>query len=176
MNLAAIPAFAAGDIVHVIVEAPRGASLKLKYEVEGQAMSVSRPLPLGVVFPLDWGFVPSTEADDGDPLDAMLLWDVASYPGTVVPSRPIGVLQVEQNRTNYDPSQRSRNDRILCVPVAARREQSLTTLGALPLRVRQELEHFATAATALEGKDVRILGWADAEAALGLVRSAATRR
>ena len=55
---------------------------------------MSRPLPAGVTFPFDWGFVPSTEASDGDPLDALLLWDVPSFPGVVVPCRAIGVLQV----------------------------------------------------------------------------------
>ena len=61
MNLAAIPTFANDDIFHVIVEAPRGSTLKLKYEPRWEAMSVSRPLPAGVSFPFDWGFVPSTD-------------------------------------------------------------------------------------------------------------------
>ena len=126
MNLAAIPTFASDDIFHVIVEAPRGSTLKLKYEPRWEAMSVSRPLPAGVSFAFDWGFVPSTEASDGDPLDALLLWDVPSFPGVVVPCRAIGVLQVEQNRRNRDPSERIRNDRVLSVPLDARRELGLT--------------------------------------------------
>jgi inorganic pyrophosphatase len=173
MNLAAIPAFATEQVFHVVVEAPRGSVLKLKYEPRWEAMSVSRPLPLGVSYPFDWGFIPSTFAADGDPLDAMLFWDVTSYPGVIVPSRAIGVLQVEQNRTNHDPSERVRNDRILSVPLQARREHAISDVGALPLRVRQELEQFAIAATNLEGKDVRIVGWGDAEAALELVRHSA---
>jgi inorganic pyrophosphatase len=98
---------------------------------------VSRPLPLGVTYPFDWGFVPSTRTADGDPLDAMLLWDVPSYPGVVVPCRAIGVLYVEQNRANHNPAVRIRNDRIISMPVEARREQSLTDLTALPARVRR---------------------------------------
>jgi inorganic pyrophosphatase len=175
MNLAAIPAFASDDIFHVVVEAPRGSTLKLKYEPQWEAMSVSRPLPAGITFPFDWGFVPSTEADDGDPLDALLLWDVPSFPGVVVPCRAIGVLHVEQNRTKDNPSQRIRNDRVLCIPVEARREHGLTDVVMLPARVRQELETFTIAATALEGKDVRIVGWGDATAALELVRNAVMR-
>ncbi len=173
MDLAAIPAFAGDDIFHVVVETPRGSVLKLKYEPRWQAMSVSRPLPLGVTFPFDWGFVPSTHAADGDPLDAMLLWDVPSYPGVVIPCRAIGVLRVEQNRVNRDPSQRIRNDRVMAIPVEARREHGIADVAELPERVRQELEQFAIAATALEGKDVRILGWGDAAAALALVRESA---
>ena len=137
MNLAAIPAFARDDVFHVIVEAPRGSTLKLKYEPRWEAMSVSRPLPAGVTFPFDWGFVPSTEAADGDPLDALLLWDVPSFPGVVIPCRAIGVLQVEQNRGIRDPSERIRNDRVLAVPVDARRELGVTDLTGVPKRVIQ---------------------------------------
>jgi inorganic pyrophosphatase len=175
MNLAAIPAFAGDDIFHVVVEVPRGSTLKLKYQPEWEAMSVSRPLPLGVTFPFDWGFIPSTKVADGDPLDAMLLWDVPSYPGVVVQCRAIGVLRVDQNRTNHDSSARVRNDRIMAVPVEARREKRITAITALPERVRQELEQFAIAATALEGKDVRVVGWGDAAAALKLVQESVIR-
>ncbi len=175
MNLADIPALAGDDTFHVVVETPRGSTLKLKYEPRWEAMSVSRPLPLGVIYPFDWGFVPSTQADDGDPLDAMLLWDVPSFPGVVIPCRAVAVLNVEQNRTNHDPSERIRNDRIMCLPIAARREHGITDLASLAARVRQELEQFAVAATALEGKDARVIGWGDAAAALGLVHESATR-
>jgi inorganic pyrophosphatase len=174
MNLAAIPAFADGDAFHVVVEAPRGSSLKLKYEPKWEAMSVSRPLPLGLSFPYDWGFVPSTEGPDGDPVDAMLLWDVSSYPGVVIECRALGLLQIEQNRLNREPSQRIRNDRIMAMPVEARRRQTVAGVDGLTDRVRQELEQFAMAAAALEGKDPRILGWAGADAALELLRRSVT--
>src|SRR6188768_2678641 len=124
MDLNRIPALD-GDTVHVVVESPRGSALKLKYEETWEAMSVSRPLPAGVVYPFDWGFVPSTLAPDGDPLDAMVLWDVPSFPGVVLRCRTIGVIYVEQNKTNFDSSQRVHNDRILAIPVEARREADL---------------------------------------------------
>jgi inorganic pyrophosphatase len=176
MDLTTIPTFAHGGILHVVVEAPRGSTLKLKYAPRWEVMAVSRPLPLGVAFPFDWGFIPSTAAEDGDPIDAMLLWDVASYPGVVVECRAIGVMQVDQNRSPHDSSARVRNDRIMCMPIEARREGGLIDVTGLSSRVRAELEHFASASTALEGKDVRVIGWGDAAAALALVRSAAHQR
>jgi inorganic pyrophosphatase len=161
----------AGDAkFHVVVETPRGSALKLKYDRRWQAMSVSRPLPAGLTYPFDWGFVPSTRADDGDPLDAMLLWDVSSHPAVVLICRAVGVLQVEQNRSAHDPSERIRNDRIMAVPVEARREAQMADVADLPERMRQELEEFAAAASALEGKDVRVVGWGDATAAIGMIR------
>ena len=170
MNLARIPAFVTDSVFHVVVETPRGSSLKLAYEPKWEAMAVSRPLPIGVVYPYDWGFIPSTEAADGDPVDAMLLWDVPSFPGVVIECRAIGVLQVEQNRLNRPPRARIRNDRVIAIPVEARREQDVDSVDSLPLRVRQELEQFAIAAGALEGKDIRVVGWGDSAAALELIQ------
>ena len=176
MNLSSIPTFLSHDVFNVVVEVPRGSRLKLKYEPRWQVMSVSRPLPLGVTYPFDWGFVPATHSADGDPLDAMLLWDVASYPGVVVECRAIGVMQVEQNKTSHDSSKRIRNDRIMAIPLAARREHEVGEIATLPDRVRQELEQFAVAATALEGKDLQIVGWEDATAALALVHASVIRQ
>ena len=170
MDLSVLPTFSRGDFFHVVVESPRGSQLKLKFDESLKVMSVSRPLPLGVFLPFDWGFIPSTQGEDGDPVDAMLLWDVASYPGIVVPCRALGVLQIEQNRKNHDRSERIRNDRVMALPIEGRREQSLEGVDALPPRIREELEQFAIAATALEGKDVRVVGWGDVSTALALIR------
>jgi inorganic pyrophosphatase len=174
MNLAALPTFASADAFHVVVESPRGSSLKLKYEPKWEAMSVSRPLPLGIVYPLDWGFIPATQAPDGDPLDSMPFCDATSSPGIIVGCRAIGVLQVEQNRRNRAPDDRVRNDRVLAVPLATRRERDVLELESIPRRVLEELEQFAIAVTALEGKDLTILGWGDAATALALVKQSSS--
>ena len=164
-SLHRLETFAGAEVFHVVVESPRGASVKLKYSPEVGAMSISRPLVLGVTYPCDWGFVPSTEGADHDPIDAAIWWDVTTYPGVVIPCRALAVVRVEQNRA--DGSGRIRNDRVVAVPVAARREEALTA------RVRQEIEQFFMAVTALEGKDPRILGWDNGDAALQLIRSSA---
>jgi len=150
--------------LHVVVETPGGSRSKLKYSEDLQAFVVSRPLVLGVAYPFDWGFVPSTRAPDGDPVDVMILSDTASFPGVVVCCRPLAVLEVEQNAKTGG---RQRNDRIVAEPVSARRPTM-----ALTDRVRKELEAFFMAATALEGKDLRLLGWAGADAADRLIRDA----
>jgi inorganic pyrophosphatase len=167
-----LPTFAEHDVFHVVVESPRGSAVKLKYQSDFGAMSISRPLATGLVYPCDWGFVPSTRAVDGDPVDAAVFWDVATFPGVVIPCRALGLIEVEQNRA--DGTGRARNDRILALPVAARRESTLQSAMALPQRVRDELEHFFIAATILEGKDPQILGWSGPEAVLDLLRSSAT--
>jgi inorganic pyrophosphatase len=165
-----LPTFAEKDIFHVVVESPRGSAVKLKYRADLYAMSVSRPLPLGLVYPFDWGFVPSTKGKDGDPVDAALLWDVSTFPGVVVPCRAIALVKVEQRRK--DGQGRIRNDRVLALPIDARREGELTSSASLSRRIRDEIDHFFIAATALEGKEAKILGWAGADAALDLLRNA----
>jgi len=173
MNLERIPTFASGDVFHVVVESPKGSALKLKYEPRWEAMTVSRPLPVGLTFAFDWGFVPSTRGADDDPVDAIVLWDVPAYPGLVVPCRALGVLRVEQNAVNEDGSRRIRNDRILALPVEARREREWTTFRDLSARTRAEYEQFTLAVAALEGKAVELRGWGEPAEALALLRAAA---
>jgi inorganic pyrophosphatase len=147
-----LPALADGGIFHVVIESPRGCSVKLKYDPSLDAMTISRPLALGLVFPYDWGFVPSTNGPDGDPVDAIVLWDVATFPGVVIPCRPVAVLEVDQLAPD---GRRIRNDRII----------------GRPTRERAELAEFIRASTALEGKDAKVLGWQGEEAVLALIRS-----
>ena len=163
--------FAHDDIFHVVVESPRGSAVKLKYDPKLGAMTISRPLGLGLAVPVDWGFVPSTQGADGDPIDALVYWDVSSYPGVVIPCRAVAVIEVDQR--GAEGKGRVRNDRLVAVPVEARREKQVT-LNDVPVRVREELDQFFLAATALEGKDARILGWAGAKEAVELIRASAT--
>jgi inorganic pyrophosphatase len=167
-DLARLPSFSEADTFHVVVECPRGSAIKLKWDAALGAMSVSRPLGLGLVFPFDWGFVPSTSGPDGDPVDAIVLWDVASAPGIVVPCRALALLTADQKGVRGG---RIRNDRVLAVPIAARREADARSEWLLSPRVRAELEEFLCASTALEDKDLKILGWQDTDAALALIRA-----
>jgi inorganic pyrophosphatase len=149
--------------LNVIVESPRGATSKLKYDAAIDRMVFSRPLPAGVVYPHDWGFVPSTHAPDGDPVDAMIVWDGVSYPGLIVPCRPIGLLKVDQR--NVKTGARERNDRLAVLPVTAPRYDAVRSVFDLPERTRAELEQFFLAVTHFEGKDLHLLGWEGPESA-----------
>jgi len=165
-DLSALPTFISHDVFRV--ESPRGSALKLKYDPEHRVITLSRPLTAGLAYPYDWGFVPSTMAPDGDPLDAMVMWEGVSYPGVVLPCRAIGVLNVEQtSRTSH---RRERNDRVIAVPSKAPRWDALREVADISVRTRQELEHFFLAAVAFEQRDPKTLGWGSPADALNLIR------
>src|SRR5215470_5274529 len=123
MSLRKLKTFQPDGRVNVVIESPRGSSVKFKFDPKLGIFMVSRPLVDGLVYPHDWGFVPSTRAPDGDPLDAFVMWDAVSYPGLVLRCRVIGVLQVEQ--TSRSSHARERNDRIAVLPVNAPRWEAV---------------------------------------------------
>lgn len=143
-------------LLNVVVETPRGATAKFKFDAGSGGFVLSRELPSGLVYPYDWGFVAATSAPDGDPLDAMVLWQSASYPGVVLPSRIIGVLAVEQRSA---AGGRERNDRLLVVPAKAARMDHIRTIFDLPDRERDELARFFEYVVAFENKDLRLRGF-----------------
>ena len=164
-NLGTLPAFGDDDTFNVVVESPRGAGVKLKYDAKSNVMGVSRPLPIGTVFPFDWGFVPSTIGPDGDPVDAIVIWDASTFPGVVIECRAAGLIQIEQNRKSGERKDRIRNDRVLAIPTADPRSASGRRL-VLDRRIRNEIANFLVAVTALERKDITILRWSNASVAL----------
>lgn len=161
-----LPTWSKSGPLHVVVESPRASQLKLKYDPELAAFGVGRALPAGLIYPHDWGFVPGTRAEDGDPLDAMILSEQPSYPGVVWACEPIAVVQVTQPRPGT--RERVRNDRILAVPTQL--SHGPRDLGDLAARERAELEQFFLAAVALDKPGVQLIGWADANAARETVR------
>jgi len=154
-NFLKLPTWDDDGHIHTVVETPRGSTCKLDFDPDLGVFTLAKPLMAGLSYPFDWGFIPSTTAPDGDPLDVLIIQDARTYPGVVLKCRPVGVLEVEQT----SGSKRERNDRIFAVPDRSPLETDLKDIRNLPSRARKELEEFFRATNALENKDLKFLGW-----------------
>jgi|ERR1700746_681843 inorganic pyrophosphatase len=99
------------SIIRVVIETPKGCQNKYTYDPALRTFRLNRVLPNGMVFPYDFGFVSRSEAEDGDPIDVLLLMDAPAFPGCVIESRLIGVIEGEQDQDG----EKERNDRLVAV-------------------------------------------------------------
>lgn len=97
--------------LNVIVDTPKGNRNKFEYDEKSELFKLSGLLPVEASFPYDFGFVPSTRAEDGDPLDVLLLMDDPAFVGCLVPARLLGVIEAEQTELSGDTMQRSSHRR-----------------------------------------------------------------
>lgn len=164
-----LPPFRDDGTVHVVVETPAGSRCKLKYEQAMAVFTIAKILPEGFVFPFDFGFVPGTQAEDGDPVDVMLIAEAGTVPGCVVPARLLGVIEAEQTGRQ---GKTVRNDRVLAVPVASRQYAELDHLKRIPTPLHEQIEYFLTSYGVLDGKTVRIIDVNGPKTAAKLIREA----
>ena len=155
-------------ILQVIVETPKGSRNKYAFDAEQKVFTLRKVLPAGMNFPYYFGFLPRTLAEDGDPLDVLLLMDEPAFPGVVVRSRLIGVIEGEQ----LDGKKRVRNDRLLAIAEANHMYANLKSPKDLPDRFINELEQFFVNYHRLEGKEYKLLGCKGAGEANDLIGKA----
>src|ERR1700749_3803039 len=168
-NLTNLPPFTKDGDVYVVVETPRGSRAKFDYDPKLKTFTLSKSLLTGLTYPHDWGFVPSTKADDGDPIDIMVVHDAATFPGVVLACRVIGILQIEQK----SKGKAERNDRLFAVPRQSHSEQAIRDIRDLSKPIRQELEKFFIATEELEDKKLKIIGWKGPKIALKAIKDSA---
>ena len=143
------------NVVHVVIETPKGCRNKFKYEPDLGTFTLHKVLPEGMVFPYDFGFIPRTKAQDGDPIDVLLLMDEPVFSGCVVPSRLIGVLEAEQTEKG---GEKERNDRLIAVSLASRQHTEVKTITDVNDTVLQEIQQFFTNYNQQAGKQYKPLG------------------
>ena len=165
-NFAKLPTWADKSHVYAVVETPRGSHAKLEFDPKLRVFTLSKPLLTGLSYPYDWGFIPSTKADDGDPIDVLVIHEPATYPGLVLCCKPIGILEISQIKKG----KKERNDRIFVVPDRSPFEADLTDVRRLPKRAVRELEQFFEATDALEDKKLEFIGWHGPSKAIKAIR------
>lgn len=161
MDLLRIPAQPKPGILNVLIEIPGGSKNKYEFDKDLQAFALDRVLYSSVQYPYDYGFVPNTLADDGDPLDGMVLIDQPTFPGCVIPARPIGMLEMIDGG--------DRDEKILCVPDKDPRFAGVTSLSKIAPHRLDEIAEFFRTYKNLEKKVTEILGWQDLDKVMPLV-------
>jgi len=145
----------------------KAAAISLLFDPDEHIFELKKVLPAGMTFPYDFGFVPSTKADDGDPVDVLVLMDEPAFPGCVLTCRPIGVIEGEQG----DKKEKERNDRIIAVEKDAHSWADIKTINDLGKEFCRELEEFFVNYHKLSGKEYRVLGVKGPDQARKLVKS-----
>ncbi|MEL6606069.1 MAG: inorganic diphosphatase [Cyanobacteria bacterium J06614_10] len=161
MDLSRIPAQPKAGIVNVLIEIPAGSKNKYEFDKDLNAFALDRVLFSSVQYPYDYGFIPNTLADDGDPLDGMVMMDQPTFPGCVIAARPIGMMEMIDGG--------DRDEKILCVPAEDPRFDNVKTLDDIEQHRLDEIAEFFASYKNLEKKEVEILGWKDLDQVQPLV-------
>jgi inorganic pyrophosphatase len=161
----------ADDVIDVVIETPQGSRNKLKYDPDSGRFRLSHVLPEGMSFPYDFGFVPDTRADDGDPLDVLVLTDAPLPVGCSLDVRLIGTLEAEQRERSGETV---RNDRLIGVADESSTHGDLKDLSDLSDVLLGQIEAFFEQYNRLSGKSFRVLHRRGASAARTTVRRALT--
>lgn len=161
MDLSLIPAQPKPGLINVLIEIPAGSKNKYEFDKDMNAFALDRVLFASVQYPYDYGFVPNTLADDGDPLDGMVIMDRPTFPGCVIAARPIGMLEMIDGG--------DRDEKILCVPEEDPRYKDVTSLEDIAAHRLDEIAEFFRTYKNLEKKVTEILGWQDLDKVTPLI-------
>jgi inorganic pyrophosphatase len=165
--------FEDADTLHVIIETPKGSRNKFKFDRARGLFELGSVLPAGAVFPFDFGFVPGTKGDDGDPVDVLVLMDEPAFPGCLIRSRLIGVIEAEQ--VERDGTQ-VENHRLIAVATNSWAHHDVATIEDVGERVIEEIEHFFVSYNAAKYKTFTPKGRYGAKRARRIVEGAITKK
>lgn len=161
LDLSLIPPQPEPGLLNVLIEIPGGSKNKYEFDKDLNALILDRVLFASVKYPYDYGFVPNTLADDGDPLDGMVIMDEPTFPGCVIAARPIGMLEMIDGG--------DRDEKILCVPVEDPRYAQVKSLADVSPHRLEEIAEFFRTYKNLEKKVTEIQGWKDVGEVMPLV-------
>ncbi len=140
-------------IVHVVIETPKGSRNKYAFDAEQKVFELKKVLPAGMAFPYDFGFIPRTIAEDGDPVDVLVLMDEPAFPGCVLKCRLIGIIEGEQG----DKKHKERNDRVVAVEKENHSFADIKNVSDLGRTFLRELEDFFVNYHELSGEQYRVI-------------------
>jgi inorganic pyrophosphatase len=139
------------EVVRAIVEIPKNSSNKYEYDGKLGVFRLDRALYSPMHYPGDYGFIPGTLADDGDPLDVLILVDEPSFSGCLLDVRPVGLLNMIDEKRE--------DQKVLAVPSRNPRFDSIHTIDQVFPHIRKEIEHFFSIYKELQGGTTKMGGW-----------------
>lgn len=142
-----------GHTIQVIIETPKGSRNKYAFDPDLKIFELTKVLPAGMSFPYDFGFVPSTKAEDGDPLDVLVLMDEPAFTGCLLQCRPVGVIEGQQGKKK----DKERNDRVVAIEQQNHSFAYVKHVDDLGKKFVRELEEFFVNYHELTGKKYKIL-------------------
>lgn len=140
--------------IHVIVDTPAGSRSKFKYDEALGLFLLHKMLPVGAAFPFDFGFIPGTRGEDGDPLDLLILGEEPTFTGCLVTVRLLGIIEAEQTEKGTT----IRNDRLIGTAETPKIRPDARSLGDVPARLLDQIERFFVDYNRAEGRQFVILG------------------
>ncbi|MGH9343854.1 MAG: inorganic diphosphatase [Terriglobia bacterium] len=152
----------APEVVTTVVEIPQDSVNKYEYDQNLRVFVLDRVLHSPVHFPGDYGFVSQTIAQDGDPLDILILGDTPTFPGCIYPSRPIGLFEMLDHGTC--------DEKIIAYATGNPRFADIEDYTGVQPHVLREVEHFFSVYKDLEDTETKVLGWKGREAAYEVIR------
>ena len=155
--------------LQAVIETPKGSRNKYRYNLECNCVQLTSALPAGMVFPFDFGFIPSTLAEDGDPLDVLILMDAPTPPCCLLQCRLIGVMEARQKERG---KKWERNDRLFAVAVGAQTHDKVRTVADLPTHFVDDLTGFFSDYNKLHDKQFDCLGVSGPKKAHRLLKAA----
>ena len=150
--------------IQVVVEIPRGSRNKYEFDKERGVFVLDRVLYSSVHYPTDYGYIVDTWADDGDPLDALVVVHEPTFPGCHIMARPVGVLDMRDEK--------GIDHKILAVPLGDPRLNNIQDLSSLDPHWLLEIENFFRTYKALEDKWTEVVGWEDVRSAEQIIEQA----
>jgi inorganic pyrophosphatase len=139
------------ELVRMIVEIPKNSTNKYEYDGKLGVFRLDRALYSPMHYPGDYGFIPGTMADDGDPMDVLALVSEPSFTGCMIEVRPVGILNMVDSEEG--------DQKVLAVPTRNPRYDQIHTMDQIFPHVRREIEHFFTIYKELEGRTTHMEGW-----------------
>jgi inorganic pyrophosphatase len=152
--------------ITVVVETPKGSAQKYDYDPDNKGFKLKKIMPAGMVFPFDFGFIPHTLGEDGDPLDIIIISEFQSFPGCIMDCRIIGGITAEQT----EKGKTIRNDRFISIPEVSHMFADIKEMKELPRNIINQLETFFMNYNELEGKKFKPLKRLNAQQAFKLIK------